>query len=48
MSKHRCLNCNASDASSYDLTVRSNTHEDVYLCDECHDALQQEKVELAD
>lgn len=45
MPEHRCLNCKAPDASPYDLMVRSNAHEDVYLCDECHDAIQNEIAE---
>lgn len=42
MAEHSCLNCGAREAEAYDLTVRSNAHEGVYLCDECHEAIQQE------
>lgn len=42
MTEHRCQNCNAPDAEPYDLLLRSNAHSDVYLCDECHTAIQDE------
>lgn len=42
MAEQRCLNCNALDADPYDLTIRSSVHNDVYLCDDCHRAIQQE------
>lgn len=47
MTEHRCLNCRAPDAEPYDLLVRSNAHEDVYLCDACHDAIQAEMADAA-
>lgn len=45
MSEHRCLNCKAPGAEPYDLTVRSNAHEDVYLCATCYAALQEEMAD---
>lgn len=47
MTEHRCLNCNEPGAEPYDLMVRSKSHEDVYLCDECHEAIQQEMADAA-
>lgn len=45
MTEHHCINCNAPDADPYDLFLRSTTHEDVYLCEACHDAIQQEMAD---
>ena len=42
MTEHRCLNCKAPDAKAYDLMIRSSSHEDVYLCEECHAAIVDE------
>lgn len=47
MADHRCLNCGAPGAEAYDLMVRSNSHEGVHLCEDCHDAIQQEMSESA-
>lgn len=47
MAQHRCLNCNEPGAEPYDLMVRSKSHEDVYLCDECHEAILQEMADSA-
>lgn len=47
MVEHRCINCNAPDAKPYDMLIRSNSHEDVYLCDTCHEAIQEEKAREA-
>lgn len=45
MTTNRCINCNAPDADPYDLMVRSNTHDDVYLCATCYEAIQREMAE---
>lgn len=47
MPDHRCLNCNAPDAESYDLLIRSNSHEGVFLCDDCYEAIQAERASAA-
>lgn len=47
MPEHRCQNCNAPDAEPYDLMLRSAVHDDVYLCSDCHQAIQQEMADAA-
>lgn len=45
MAEGICLHCNASGAKQYDLLIRGNDHEGVYLCPDCYEAIQ---TELAD
>jgi hypothetical protein len=45
MAEHTCLNCNDPDTDRYDLMIRGNDHRGVHLCEECHDAVQQELAE---
>ena len=47
MADEHCLNCGAPDAEEYDLMVRSNSHEGVYLCGECHEAIEEEMADSA-
>lgn len=42
MSEHRCVNCQAPGAEPYDLMLRNNAYDDVYLCDVCFEALRDE------
>lgn len=42
MDEYRCLNCGDPDADTYELLVRNNSHDEVPLCDECHDAIDEE------
>lgn len=37
-----CLNCGEPATERCDLLVRGNEHEDVALCEACHDAIQAE------
>lgn len=47
MPESRCINCNDPDAQQYDLLIRSKSHTGVYLCEECHEAIQREMAEAA-
>lgn len=42
MAEYRCLNCGDPEADTYELLVRNNSHDEVPLCDECHDAIDEE------
>lgn len=35
-----CMNCGEAEAEPYDLLVRSNRHNETFLCDACHEALE--------
>jgi hypothetical protein len=45
MTEQTCLNCNDPDTDRYDLMIRGNDHEGVYLCEECYEAVQRELEE---
>lgn len=45
MAEEVCLHCNAAGAEQYDLLIRGNDHEGVFLCSDCYEAIQ---AELAD
>lgn len=36
-----CRNCGHPEASSHDLLLRGDADVEVYLCGECHDALEK-------
>lgn len=42
MDGYRCINCGDPAADTYELMVRNNNHDEVPLCDECHDAIDRE------
>lgn len=42
MDERRCLNCGDPEADTYELLVRNNSHDEVPLCGECHDAIERE------
>lgn len=37
-----CLNCGGTADDTYELLLRSTSHRDVPLCDDCHDAISAE------
>lgn len=45
MSQLHCLNCGTPTKATYDLVLRGNDHDDVPLCDACHEAIQQEMAD---
>lgn len=45
MAEGRCINCGGPGAESYDLLVRSTSHEEVLLCETCHEAIRREMAE---
>lgn len=45
MDECRCLNCGVPGADTYELLVRNNSHDEVPLCEECHDAIDEELSE---
>jgi len=40
----RCENCRASDAETRDLLTRGDDSDEVYLCEACYGALEEEFV----
>lgn len=42
MEEHRCLNCGTPAADTYELLVRNTEHDEVPLCESCHDAIEAE------
>lgn len=40
----RCTNCDSPGADPYDFQLRSNPSTEVYLCEDCHAALDQEFI----
>lgn len=42
MAEDSCINCGASDTERYELLVRNTNHDEVPLCADCHEAIQQE------
>jgi hypothetical protein len=40
----RCENCKAPGAEKRELLVRSDASDEVYLCEECYGALEEEFV----
>ena len=45
MTERNCLNCGAPAADTYALRVRSTDHDEVPLCEECHEAIEREIAE---
>ena len=45
MTEERCVNCGSPGAEPHDLLVRSTSHEEVLLCETCHEAIRREMVE---
>ena len=37
-----CVNCGDPDTERYDLIVRNTNHDQVPLCEDCHDAITDE------
>ena len=42
MTEERCTNCGTPADGTYELLIRSRSHDGVPLCDECHDAIRAE------
>jgi NAD-dependent SIR2 family protein deacetylase len=42
MTEHRCTNCGSTAADTYELLIRSRSHEEVPLCEACHEAIRAE------
>lgn len=42
MHDSRCINCGDPETESHKLLLRNNSHDEVPLCDGCHEAIQQE------
>jgi hypothetical protein len=45
MDEHRCKNCGGDAADTYELLIRSRNHQEVPLCEECHEAIRAELAE---
>jgi len=42
MTHHTCTNCGEPAADTFELLVRNRNHDEVPLCDACHEAIQAE------
>lgn len=47
MPENRCINCGDPNAHPYELMIRSTRHEEVFLCETCHEAIQEEMADSA-
>lgn len=42
MTDDRCTNCGTTADGTYELLIRSRSHDEVPLCDACHEAIEDE------
>lgn len=44
MADRRCTNCGNPESETYELRLQSTTGTEVPLCEECHEALDEEFI----
>lgn len=42
MGEHRCKNCGDAADDTYELLIRSRSHDEVPLCEACYGAIREE------